>query len=279
MLSDSKIALATAGLIFAAAATGTVAEEITGAILLEAEEEGTVFGYDGEVGPEFWGGLDPNWATCKNGRSQSPINISVERAKRGNIPDIVFSYQESAFNVLNNGHTVQVNYDSGSYIEFAGTRYDLLQFHFHSPSEHVFQSGAQFEVEMHLVHRSAEGNLAVVAVLINQGEENSSIPEAGRVEQILPRAGGVKYFLDAGFNVGDLLPDDRRAYAYKGSLTTPPCSEDVQWLVLKDPIEFSAEQIEAMNEALDNLEFASEAGTNNRPAQPLNGRKIRLDTR
>ena len=139
MLSDSKIAFATMGLIFGAAATGAIAEEITGAILLEAEEEGTVFGYDGGIGPDFWGDLDPNWATCKNGRSQSPINISVERAKRGNIPDIVFNYQETAFNVLNNGHTVQVNYDPGSYIEFAGTRYDLLQFHSHSPSEHTFQ--------------------------------------------------------------------------------------------------------------------------------------------
>ena len=132
---------------------------------------------------------------------------------------------------------------------------------------------------MHLVHRSAEGKLAVVAILINQGEENPAIPDMRRIEQLLPRAEGVKYFLDAGFNVGDLLPDDRRAYAYKGSLTTPPCSEDVQWLVIKEPIEFSAAQVEAFNDALDNLEFASDAGTNNRPAQPLNGRRVRLDTR
>lgn len=279
MLTDSKIALASLGLIIAAAATGTLAEEIAGAIILEGEEEGTVFGYDGSIGPEFWGDLDPNWATCKTGQSQSPVNISLERAKRANLPDIVFNYQETAFNVLNNGHTVQVNYDSGSYIEFAGTRYDLLQFHSHSPSEHTFQGGAQFEIEMHLVHRSAEGKLAVVAILINQGEENSALPDMRRIEQLLPRAEGVKYFLDAGFNVAELLPDDRRAYVYKGSLTTPPCSEDVQWLVLKKPIELSREQVEAFNKALDNLEFASEAGTNNRPAQPLNERKIRLDSR
>ena len=279
MLTDNKASLASLALIIGAATTGTLAEEITGAIVLEGEEEGTTFGYEGSIGPDSWGDLDPGWATCKTGRSQSPINISMERAIRGNLPDIVFDYQETAFNILNNGHTVQVNYDPGSYIEFAGIRYDLLQFHFHSPSEHVFQSGAQFEVEMHLVHRSAAGELAVVAVLINQGEENPVLPEVRRIQQILPRAEGSRYFLEAGFNVGDLLPVDRRPFVYTGSLTTPPCSEGVQWLVLREPIELSAEQIEALNEALDNLEFASEAGTNNRPAQPLNGRKVQLDVR
>lgn len=255
------------------------AQEINGTIVLEPEESGPVFGYDGPIGPEFWAELDSAWATCRSGRQQSPINIKARRAVPARIRDIQFGYHPTAVNVLNNGHTVEVNYDSGSSISFGKVDYELLQFHFHSPSEHTFEGGAQFEAEMHLVHRSDDDRLAVVAVLINEGEENPAIPDVRRMNQALPKAEGLKYFLGVEFNVEDLLPVDRRPYVYRGSLTTPPCSEEVLWLVLRKPIEMSREQIATLNEALDNLAFASAAGTNNRPAQPLNGRIVRVDVK
>lgn len=266
-----------AAVVLALSPLSLSAEVVSGSIELEAEESGPVFGYDGSIGPEFWADLDSAWATCRRGHQQSPINIQPRRAKGRRIRDIRFDYQSTALNALNNGHTVQVNYDAGSSIHFGNVDYELLQFHFHSPSEHTFQRGAQFEAEMHLVHRSAEDKLAVVAVLINEGKENPSIPDVRRLKQILPKAEGLKYFLGTDFNVENLLPRDRRPFVYHGSLTTPPCSEDVLWLVMRKPIEMSREQIAALNEVLDNLEFASAAGTNNRPAQQLNGRTVRVD--
>ncbi len=254
------------------------ATETSGSLVLEPTESGPSFGYEGNIGPEFWADLDPDWVTCGSGRSQSPIDIVADSVPRQDIPDIEFDYGPTMINTVNNGHTVQFNYDPGSRIHFGSRQFDLLQFHFHSPSEHTFEGGAQFDAEMHLVHRNANGRLAVVAVMIEEGEENPAIADTRFLGQILPRAEGVNYAINEMIDVEALLPDDRRAYIFFGSLTTPPCSEGVLWMVLRQPIEASREQIGTLNEVLDNLEFASSAGTNNRPTQPLNERRIVLDS-
>ncbi len=254
------------------------ATDTSGSLVIEPAEAGPIFGYEGSIGPEFWADLNPEWAACGTGSSQSPIDIVAESVPRRNIPDIEFDYSPTMISTVNNGHTVQFNYDVGSRIYLGDLEFDLLQFHFHSPSEHTFEGGAQFDAEMHLVHRSANGRLAVVAVLIQEGDENPAIADTRFLGQILPRAEGVSFAINETINIETLLPDDRRAYVFSGSLTTPPCSEGVLWMVLRQPIQASRKQISTLNEALNNLEFASSAGTNNRPTQPTNQRPIVLDS-
>lgn len=259
-------------------------DAIEGVILLEPESGGVSFAYDGPTGPEFWGSLtDANgnvaFPTCGTGTQQSPVNISVgEISSDDDLTQISFNYQPTDLEVLNNGRTIEVPYHSGSSITVAGDTFELLQFHFHGPSEHTFQGGGQFPIEMHLVHRNAAGQLAVVGVMIRRGTENAGFPTGRFLRQILPRAEGVEVKFDTkSINAADLLPADPQAYRYLGSLTTPPCSENVRWFVLKQPIEFSDEQVNILREALGQLEFASAAGANNRPTQPLNGRTIVVD--
>jgi carbonic anhydrase len=146
----------------------------------------------------------------------------------------------------------------------------LLQFHFHTPSEHTYEGGARFPMEMHLVHRSSSGQLAVVAALIREGEANEAL---AAVWEHLPSEVGKQEFRDIEIEVDHALPRDRRAYHYQGSLTTPPCSEGVRWFVLRQPIEMSAEQIAAFQSAL----AASCCGRNNRPTQAVNDRHFGID--
>jgi carbonic anhydrase len=127
--------------------------------------------YEGEEGPSHWGELDPTYATCGTGKSQSPIDVA--NPSEQDLTNISFHYQPSEVNILNNGHTVQVNYDSGSYIELDGTRYDVVQFHYHAPSEHTVD-GESFPAELHIVHKNADGNLAVVGILLKEGTENAA---------------------------------------------------------------------------------------------------------
>ncbi len=262
------------GVCLALAAQGAAAQLATGGISSEAEEDEPIFTYDGSFGPEVWGDLVPSWATCGTGELKSPIDLSIRDSASLDLPAIEFNYDPTMINTLNNGHTVEIVCDPGSYIMVGNQRFDLFQFHFHSPSEHNFEGGARFAVEMHLVHRDANGRLAVLAVLINRGDENPAFANTRFLRQILPCAAGVSYSILSEFNVETLVPDDLRAHVYKGSQTTPPCSEGVLWMVLQSAIEMSEEQIEALNEALDNLESASVAGADNRPTQPLNGRVI-----
>jgi carbonic anhydrase len=219
--------------------------------------------YSGEAGPARWASLSPEFGTCGSGRRQSPIDLAA--ATPQDLANIAFHYQPSKINILNNGHTVQVNYDAGSYIELDGARYDLAQFHFHAPSEHTI-NGKAAAAEVHLVHKSAGGQLAVVGTLIESGETN---PALAAVWDRLPAKEGPVQTFDAPFSADGLLPADRLTERYAGSLTTPPCSEDVRWNVMTTPIHVSAAQLAALTGIV---------GQNSRPVQPLYERTVVRDT-
>lgn len=221
------------------------------------------WGYGTENGPAVWGQLSPEYALCAAGTHQSPIDLVNPTSAA--LPAIAFNYQPAALNIRNNGHTIEVAFPKGNWIEVDSTRYELLQFHFHAPSEHTV-AGQPFAMEMHLVHQSEDGALAVVGVLIERGKDHiafnplwaylpSTLGAAQQIEQI-------------AIDAGDLLPSARASYRYDGSLTTPPCSEGVKWFVLTTPIELSEAQIAT---------FAAIIHGNNRPVQPLNGRQLLVD--
>jgi carbonic anhydrase len=219
--------------------------------------------YEGEEGPAHWGALSTDYAVCASGKQQSPIDIANAAPK--DLSNIVFHYQPGKVNILNNGHTIQVNYDAGSYIEIDGVRFDLLQFHFHAPSEHSID-GKLAEAELHLVHKNAAGQLAVVGVLIDEGADN---PVFKSVWDNVPVKSGPVVSLTVQVNAADMLPSMQTTYRYDGSLTTPPCSENVKWNVMLTPIEMSKAQLETFTKLFEG---------NNRPVQDLNGRTLIEDT-
>ncbi|OGQ51594.1 MAG: hypothetical protein A3J24_00950 [Deltaproteobacteria bacterium RIFCSPLOWO2_02_FULL_53_8] len=219
------------------------------------------WGYEGEYGPKHWGAMSKENAVCSQGKTQSPIDITG--ASHEPLPDIGFAYKPSKLNILNNGHTVQVNYDEGSSITLDNVKYNLLQFHFHDPSEHTV-GGKSFGMEVHLVHKNAKGELAVVGLLINEGKENAVLAETWKN---MPAKADEKKALSSKINAQDLLPSDHSYYRYTGSLTTPPCSEGVNWLVFTTPIEMSKAQIAAFKKIINK---------NARPVQPINARKVRV---
>ncbi|QID19717.1 carbonic anhydrase family protein [Nitrogeniibacter mangrovi] len=217
--------------------------------------------YEGETGPANWGKLNPAWKTCDTGKRQSPIDI---RDGIGvDLPPIKFEYLPTYFRILNNGHTVKVSVGQGSRITVMGRTFDLVQFHFHRPSEERV-NGRGFEMVAHLVHRDLDGRLAVVAVLIERGQPSNLVQA---LWNNLPLEQHDDYAPpDVSIDPNDLLPKDRSYYTYMGSLTTPPCSEDVLWMVMKQPIQLSPEQIAI---------FARLYPHNARPVQPDNGRLIK----
>ncbi len=219
--------------------------------------------YEGAEGPASWAKLDTSYAACGAGKSQSPIDIANPTMQ--DLSNIVFHYQPSEVKILNNGHTVQVNYDPGSYIEIDGQRYDLVQFHYHAPSEHTL-NGKSFPAELHLVHKSASGNLAVIGILLEEGAQNAAYQPllANLPAEKSPEK-------DAGLKINalDLLPAVQTTFRYSGSLTTPPCTEGVNWNVMLTPVQLSAAQIAA---------FAKIFEGNNRPIQPLNARTLIEDS-
>lgn len=220
------------------------------------------WGYEGAGAPERWGSLDPAFAVCETGTRQSPIDLV--NATRADLPDLSFDYDAAPLHIENKGHTVQVNYPAGSTIDVGGTRYELLQFHFHTPAEHRI-AGRELPAELHLVHRSASGELAVVGVMIERGAHNTAL--AG-VWQHLPRNTGEEHHMPSvRVDAGQLLPASRERYSYPGSLTTPPCSEGVRWMVLQQPIQMSDSQIQALHSIIR---------TSNRPVQPLGARDLRI---
>jgi carbonic anhydrase len=216
--------------------------------------------YGGEGGPQAWGGLQPEFMKCATGTRQSPIDIRGGIAV--DLEPVVFDYRASSFSVIDNGHTVQVNVGGGNSIVSGGRRYDLVQFHFHRPSEERID-GRQFDMVAHLVHKDSEGRLAVVAVLLDRG---SIQPLVQTVWNNLPLEKNEEVSTRAVIDLNHLLPPDRRYYTYMGSLTTPPCSEGVLWLVLKQPVPISPEQIEI---------FSRLYPMNARPVQSASGRMIK----
>lgn len=219
------------------------------------------WGYDGKTGAQAWGDMEPGFSVCKLGKFQSPIDIQDTQAKKAPIPPIKFSYVAGAGEVVNNGHTIQVNTATGGAITLADGDYKLLQFHFHTPSEEKI-NGKPYSMVAHLVHKSDTGKLAVVAVLLKVGKENAALKP---VFDAMPAKADGKAALAAPINLADILPADRGYYRFKGSLTTPPCSEEVSWQVLKQPVEISKSQLEA---------FRKLYRMNARPVQPVNGRTL-----
>lgn len=217
------------------------------------------WGYSGSEGTENWVKLSPDNFSC-SGKNQSPINLSgfIE----ADLTPITFNYKAGGQEILNNGHTVQVNYEKGSHISIDGIIFELLQFHFHAPSENHI-NGNSYPLEAHLVHADKDGNLAVVAVMFKEGEANKGLENAWIT---MPKHSGDKYPLSTRVDVDNILPKSREYYRFNGSLTTPPCSEGVRWLVMKDAVSASADQIDAFSQALHE--------PNNRPLQALNSRVI-----
>lgn len=218
--------------------------------------------YEGETGPDHWDRFVLEKWHCKIGDMQSPISITVtEKAK---LDEIIFHYHPTPLKIINNGHTIQVNYEKGSYITIGHKKYDLVQFHFHTPSEHVIH-GKHYDMEAHLVHKGDHGHLAVVAVLIDKGKENAFIKT---LWSNFPKDVGTEHIVsDIKICASQLLPKNTKAYyAYPGSLTTPPCTENVNWLILKTPIEVSAAGLHKFHSL-----FKHDA----RPIQHVHGRVVK----
>ncbi len=223
--------------------------------------EASHWGYTGEHDPSHWGDLTSEYATCKDGKSQSPLDLSY--ARRVDYQPLSFHYRSDALAVSNNGHTMQVASGPGSFLMVNGHEYALQQFHFHTPSEHRIQ-GVPAAMELHLVHRDAKGNIAVVAVLINPGLRNNSTLK--RIADALPSAAGESFYgRQVAINPLFLLPPQRSYFSYPGSLTTPPCTEGVDWFVMAEPLQVEAGLIARFHQAM---------GTNARPLQPDNGRPV-----
>ncbi len=227
---------------------------------LAQEHTGPHWSYGGNDGPDHWGALDPSFSACQMGHRQSPIDIRAPKA--ADLPPLGFAYQRTPLHIVNNGHTIQVNYTAGSYLTVGEKRYELKQFHFHHPSEEKI-NGKSFAMVAHLVHAAPDGALAVVAVLLDAGAAN---PLIASVWQHLPaHEGPEQQFDDARIDVAELLPLNHGYYSFDGSLTTPPCTENVTWFVLKTPEPISQSQADAFGKAIPR---------NARPTQPLYDRQV-----
>lgn len=218
------------------------------------------WGYAGEVGPEHWAEFESDFGACTSGRNQSPIDL--DNFIEAELPPIAFDYKPGGHQVVNNGHAIQVNYNPGSKITVDGTDFALKQFHFHSPSENTIKAKS-FPMEAHFVHADAKGNLAVVALMFEEGPSNELLEQ---VWPHVPKIENGKAGLAPQVSAEDLLHANRDYYRYDGSLTTPPCSEGVRWFVLKHHAKASAEQLAMVQEVLGQ--------PNNRPVQPLGARAV-----
>jgi carbonic anhydrase len=225
-----------------------------------ADEE-VHWSYSGDEGPAHWGKLSAAFGQCGDGKNQSPINLT--KALDVELEEVIFSYQDTSLNMHHNGHTIAVDYPTGSHLRVGENRYDFGHVHFHAPSEHQIE-GQSYPLEAHFVHKDAQGNYAVVGVMFAEGEVNPLLEKIGHH---LPSEKGQKNAPEAvTINVAGLLPEDKDYYRYNGSLTTPPCSEGLRWIVLKQPLTASAEQIKQFKAAMHH--------DNNRPLQPINARFV-----
>ena len=221
--------------------------------------------YEGANGPDAWGTLDPTYVTCVDGTAQSPIDISG--AVETDLDNIEFNYVAGEAGVFNNGHTVEAEpmVEGEDTIVLDGAEYPFLQFHFHSPSEHAVD-GTQYPVEVHFVHKTEAGDIAVVGVFVKEGKTNKAW--APFVDLIASATQDPEANLTE-LDWAAMLPKTQTTYRYDGSLTTPGCAEGVKWNVMTTPITMSAEQIAA---------FVGAYSNNARPVQPLNGREVLVDS-
>ncbi|MCU0245953.1 MAG: carbonic anhydrase family protein [Bryobacter sp.] len=230
------------------------------------------WGYEAPDGPKEWGKLSPKFSACGAGKAQSPIDI--DKARKSELPalqaqfrpaELKIIHHEHMADIVNTGHSIQINYTEGDKLKLGDEEFELIQYHFHSPSEHTV-AGKQYAMEMHLVHKSASGKLAVIGVF---GEEGAPNPAFDPVWANLPGAKSIEHHLEhVKVDVNELLPKNTTSYRYTGSLTTPPCSEDVKWIVMANPVQLSKQQIDS---------FRAIMKGNNRPVQALNGRPVVTD--
>jgi carbonic anhydrase len=230
--------------------------------LLSGQAMASHWSYEGEGSPEHWSEVSPENVQCKAGMNQSPIDISHTLA--AHVIPLEISYPDSPVSILNNGHTVQATMaeKANDIVTIDEEAFKLQQFHFHAPSENTL-NGKHAAMEMHLVHKNAEGELAVVAVMFNVGAANG---ELTRLWQAMPPKAESQQPLTQKIDVRQLLPADKTYYRFNGSLTTPPCTEGVRWLVMKHPLTLSDRQLKQFTEVMHH--------DNNRPVQPLHGRVI-----
>ncbi len=218
------------------------------------------WGYSGEGAPEHWGDLSPEFAACKSGKNQSPIDITglIE----SELAPIAFSYGDSKVDVVNNGHTIKASYDPGSSITVDGQTFNLLQVHFHSPSENTI-NGKSFPLEAHFVHADANSNLAVIGVMYEEGKEN---PALVPIWAAMPEKSGETLKGEGQISAMAMMPANKDYYRFNGSLTTPPCSEGVRWMVIKESASVSADQVKQFYNRFHH--------DTNRPVQPINARPV-----
>jgi len=247
------------------------------------------------IGPTFWGNLPAEpavavgplpFATCgasdtsildlvtvnvgEVGRKQSPVDIIPADAVPATLPALDFQYAPTAFEVENNGHAIEVPYEEGSFLQVGVDEYELIQFHFHAPSEHTVDS-VPYDMELHLVHRNILGDLAVVGVLLQAAPNPNRT--AAEIMRIAPLQEGVA--IGTGLiNAQDLLPPQTDYYRYSGSLTTPPCSEGVSWFVLKQPVNVNQATVNRLRNIISLFPAYDGYSQNNRPVRPLNGRAV-----
>jgi carbonic anhydrase len=224
---------------------------------------GAHWAYEGENGPQAWAKLKPEFNVCAIGKRQSPIHIEDSAALPGPAEPLQLAYRASSGSVVNNGHTIQVDLEGDNTLNIRGTTYRLVQFHFHHPAEEKVNHKG-FAMVAHLVHKSDDGKLAVVAVLMDPGAPS---PLIEKVWTHMPLDTADRVRLPVGLiDMNELLPKDQRYYQFIGSLTTPPCTEGVLWLVLKQPVTLARDQLRL---------FAQQFPNNARPVQALNGRTVR----
>jgi len=222
-------------------------------------EEAHHWSYEGTSGPGNWGSLDAGNQTCSTGNQESPVDIVGSISAR--LPPLNIRWRKRPNTIINNGHTIQLNVAEGDTLKLGDRSYTLTQFHFHHPSEHLV-GGKKFAMEAHFVHAAAAGGLAVVGVLIAPGKANTVF---NKIVSTMPTEEGPPVPADPAIDPSGLLPARRAYYRYEGSLTTPPCTETVDWLLLADRIEVAEADI---------ARFAKLYPMNARPVQNRNRRFI-----
>jgi carbonic anhydrase len=250
-----------------------------------------------ENGTAYWGSVSSTFATCGTtsgekfnevGTRQTPVNIETAKATPAFLSDLRFTYADTAFEVENTGHVIEVMYETGSSLSFASRSngigvctlqaaessadsYQLVQFHFHAPSEHTID-GNSYDLELHLVHQNSLGELAVVGVLFSKGTDPTPLLDDLMLNA--PTKEGSTTVGTRRINISQLLPADRTYYSYSGSLTTPPCSEGVRWFVMKTPLAVSPFALNRIHSLISGFEGYEGFPNNNRPTMPLNGRSV-----
>ena len=221
---------------------------------------GGQWGYTGKGAPKHWGSLDPAYALCASGANQSPIDLTdfIE----AEIEPIHFNYTGLVTEIAHTGYAIQAKYTTGSTIKVNGKIFSLKQIDFHAPSEHMI-NGGQVPIEVHFVHTDNEGNFAVIAVMYTLGNEHA---ELEKIWQQMPTEAGKKVGMASQVRADHLMPENKEYYRFNGSLTTPPCTEGVLWMVMKNPVPVSEAQIKQFVKTLKR--------PNNRPVQPVNARPV-----